>query len=184
MSGGSGGGHPSPPGYRIRLRRPEDDAHLVVVENAAGHLLASHGYPALAEDGLSDIAALRRMIDGGTVFVAVDPEDAPVGFAVAQPLSSYAHLRELSVHPDHGRRGLGRALVSAVIDTARQQDRAGVSLTTFRSVPFNRPFYETLGFRELALDEAGDDLASAFRSEVPVGIDPAERVLMIVEFNR
>jgi len=40
--------------------------------------------------------------------------------------------------------------------------------TAFRDAPFNAPFYSGLGFAELPLD-----------AEVPAGIDPRSRVLMI-----
>jgi hypothetical protein len=54
-----------------------------------------------------------------------------------------------------------------------------VSLTTFRDVPFNQPFYERLGFAELSVADAPVALQASFRAEVPDGIDPAERVLMV-----
>lgn len=168
-----------PIGYRIRARTPEDDSHLVAAENAANRLLAGHGYPALAEDGFPDVDAFRHLIGDGTVFAAVDAAGIPVGYAVARPLGEHSHLRELAVHPNHGRRGLGRALVGTVIDAAGKAGFAGVSLSTFRDVPFNRPFYRSMGFGELPLAEATPVLADAFRREVPAGVDPATRLLMI-----
>ncbi|MBO6717075.1 MAG: GNAT family N-acetyltransferase [Rhizobiaceae bacterium] len=169
-----------PPGYAIRDRLPGDDAQLVTVENAACLLFADHGYPELAEDGFPDVVSFREMIGDGAVFVAAGANDAPVGYAVAIRLGDWSHLRELSVHPNHGRQGLGRALVRAVIAAAQNTGAAGVSLSTFRDIPFNRPFYETLGFREMPLADAPLALAEAFRREVPDGIDPAKRVLMIL----
>jgi GNAT superfamily N-acetyltransferase len=168
-----------PPGYRIRVRAPTDDPRLVEVENAAGRLFAHHGYPQLADDGFPDAAEFRRMIGNGAVFVAVDAHEMPVGYAVAQPMDDFTHLRELAVHPDDGRKGLGRALVGAVIAAARKAGSMGVSLSTFRDVPFNQPFYEKLGFHELPLADAPERLAESFHREVPSGIDPAKRVLML-----
>jgi GNAT superfamily N-acetyltransferase len=174
---------PCPPGYEIRPRDPADDADLVAVENAASRLFGDHGYPELADDGFPDVASFREMIGDGVVFVAVDAGEAPVGYAVAIPLGSGLHLRELAVHPDHGRKGLGRALVGAVVAAARKAGRTGVSLSTFRAVPFNQPFYEMLGFRELPLADAPEMLAEAFRREMPAGIDPADRLLMLLELK-
>jgi GNAT superfamily N-acetyltransferase len=147
-------------------------------------VFADHGYPQLADDGFPDVAAFREMIGDGAVFTAAQTAgDTPVGYAVAVPNGSWSHLRELAVHPDHGRKGLGRALVGAVVVAARRDGRTGVSLSTFRAVPFNQPFYEKLGFRELPLGEAPQILAEAFRREVPAGIDPADRLLMLLELN-
>lgn len=173
-----------PPGYAIRERLPGDDEFLVAAENAANRLLAGHGYPQLADDGFPDVAAFREMVGSGAVFVAVDLGGTSVGYAVAKPLGGWSHLRELAVHPGHGRKGLGRALVAAVIEAARTMGCEGVSLSTFRDVPFNQPFYASLGFVELPPAGAPARLAEAFRSEVPAGIDPARRVLMVLPLGR
>lgn len=174
---------PCPVGYEIRPRDPADDAHLVAAENAASRLFGEHCYPELADGGFPDIASFREMIGDGAVFVAVEAGGVPVGYAAAIPIDSWSHLRELAVHPAHGRKGLGRALVGAVVAAARKGGRTGVSLTTFRAVPFNRLFYEKLGFRELPPGEAPQMLAEAFRREVPAGIDPADRLLMLLKLK-
>jgi GNAT superfamily N-acetyltransferase len=56
------------------------------------------------------------------------------------------HIWQLAVHPDHGRRGYGRALVGAVSEWARLHQFEAVTLTTYRDVPWNGPFYKSLGF--------------------------------------
>ncbi|MBO6540180.1 MAG: GNAT family N-acetyltransferase [Rhizobiaceae bacterium] len=170
--------HDCPPGYRIRSGTPADDERLVAIENAAGRLFADHGYQAVAEDGFENVAQLRSILRSGDMFVAVDGDDCPVGFAFARSLAGWLHLRELSVDPAHGRKGLGRALVNTVVAAARSAGLAGVTLTTFRTVRFNQPFYESLGFRELLAFDAPPILADMFRSEIPHGIDPAERLIM------
>ena len=122
---------------------------------------------------------MRRLFAGNDVWVAVAPDDAPVGYAVAGPLAGFLHLRELSVDPAHGRRGIGAALVETVVAAARDAGCEGVSLTTFRFVPFNRPFYAGLGFRELPLEDAPQALHDAFHRELPQGIDGKERLMMV-----
>ena len=168
-----------PAGYSIRARRAGDDAALLDIENRAAGLFRAHGYPGIADNPLADIAALCRLFEGNAVWVAVADDDAPAGYAVAGPLDGFLHLRELSVDPAHGRRGVGAALVGTVCGAALASGCAGVSLTTFRSVPFNRPFYERLGFSELALADAPPALRDAFRRELPPGIDESERLLMV-----
>lgn len=168
-----------PLGYSIRRRHPDDDTQLVLIENRAAELFRAHGYASIAEAPIPDVAWLRIMIDGQDVWVAADGHDAAVGFAVAGEVAGFLHLRELSVDPAHGRKGLGRALVLAVHDAAKAAKRVGTSLTTFRDVPFNAPFYAKLGFVELPLSEAPQRLLEAFKAEVPQGVPPGERILMI-----
>lgn len=171
---------PAPPaGYRIRAREATDDAALLRIENRAAQLFRHCGYRALADAPLADVAALRRLFAGNRVWVAAADDGAPAGFAVAGPLQRFLHLCELSVDPAHGRRGVGAALVRAVLASAPDHGCDGVSLTTFRFVPFNRPFYERLGFVELPLDAAPPALRAVFDRELPQGVDAKERLLMV-----
>lgn len=69
-----------------------------------------------------------------------------MGFACVDVLDGAAHLWQLSVHPSAARRGIGTALVEGVCDWARSHGYPAVTLTTFRDVPWNAPFYSRLGF--------------------------------------
>jgi len=168
-----------PSGYAIRGHRPDDDLALLGIENRAAELFRDHGYPDVADEPFGSVDDLRAMMAGHRVWVATTQEGVAAGFAVAAPLDAFFHLRELSVDPAHGRRGLGAALVRTVIRAGRAAGLAGVSLTTFRSVPFNAPFYAGLGFAELPQSEVPDMLAEMFEREVPKGVDASERVLMV-----
>jgi hypothetical protein len=53
-----------------------------------------------------------------------------------------------------------------------------VTLTTFRDVPWNAPYYERLGFQAIADNSPG--LAEIMREEASRGLDPATRVAMIL----
>jgi GNAT superfamily N-acetyltransferase len=69
-----------------------------------------------------------------------------VGFASVDVVDGLAHLSQMAVDPDHGRRGLGQALVEAVCEWARSERFGAITLTTYRDVPWNGPFYRSLGF--------------------------------------
>ncbi len=116
---------------------------------------------------------------GHDVLVAAGPDDRPVGFAAAAPLDAFLHLAELSVDPNHGRIGVGRALIEAVAALARRRGLAGITLTTFRDVPFNAPFYAGLGFGEMKLADAPDALRRLFFAEIPPQTTAGTRVLML-----
>jgi GNAT superfamily N-acetyltransferase len=167
-----------PPGYVVRPRVPADDPALLAVENRAVELLRAHGYGMVADAPIPDVAWLRRTMAGQSVWVAVNAAGAPAGFAVAAPLDGFLHLAELSVDPAAGRRGIGTVLVETVIAAAADAGLRGTSLTTFRNVPFNEPFYRRMGFEELPLDRASTLLRERFDSEVPEGVGPQTRVLM------
>ncbi|RST84664.1 N-acetyltransferase [Aquibium carbonis] len=149
------------------------------METAAGRLFADHGYPALAAAASAAPEQYRSAALAGRVLVATDSADRPVGFALTELIGRVQWLCELSVHPDHARRGVGASLVEAVADAARLGGASHVGLSTFRAVPFNAPFYARCGFAELPLERASPPLARRFQAEVPAGIDPDRRVLML-----
>jgi hypothetical protein len=51
-------------------------------------------------------------------------------------------------------------LLDYVADWAAGQDMLAMTLITFRGVPWNAPYYERLGFRELAEAEVTPGLAA------------------------
>jgi len=88
------------------------------------------------------------------------------------------HLEEIDVHPSHGRRGLGRALVRAVCDWAIVSGYVMLTLTTFRDVPWNLPFYARLGFVEISCETLRPELAAVVCEEAHRGLDPHTRAVM------
>ena len=49
--------------------------------------------------------------------------------------------------PEHMRKGVGSRLIETVCRWARDAGHAKITLSTFRDVPWNRPFYESRGFQ-------------------------------------
>lgn len=142
-------------------------------------LFADHGYPALAEAAPASPERYRGMLRERRALVAADSRDQPVGFALTEQMGRVEWLCELSVHPDHGRRGIGGALVEAMAEAARGRGCERIGLSTFRDVPFNAPFYARHGFTEVPLGQAEAMLVNRFHAEVPPGVNPEKRVLMV-----
>jgi len=156
---GAPSGNPaSPP---IREARPEEFPRLRAVELEADGMFAEVGIGPFSDDGRED-----HLVQASVVLAAEDPA---VGFASVEIVDGAAHLWQLAVLPSEGRRGAGRALVTAVCDWARTHGFEAVTLTTFRDVPWNGPFYERLGFR--ALPEPGPELAAIRLHERAIGDD-------------
>jgi GNAT superfamily N-acetyltransferase len=110
--------------------------------------------PARARDlpliaGLEDPgSSVSRTPEPGFVLVAGDP---PIGFARVVDMESHAHLARISVHPDHGRRGVGTALLEAVAERAAVKGHG--ALTAYPDVPRHGPFLSRRGFVEFAEDD-------------------------------
>ena len=87
------------------------------------------------------------------------------------------HLWELAVRLHDQKRGAGRALMAAVAGDARARGLRAVTLTTFRDIPWNAPFYSRLGFAEA--DATGDPrLKDVLAREAEMGLDLASRCAM------
>ena len=162
--------------YVIAMARPRDLPALAEVELAAARLLAGHAPPSVLEE-VTGLDELRAAQAEGRLWVAL-VDDVPVGFAHVDMLDGAPHLEEIDVHPQHGRRGLGTALMRAVCDWAARAGHGGVTLTTFRDLAWNMPFYARLGFEELPPDEISPAVAAVVRAETARGLDPARRVTM------
>jgi GNAT superfamily N-acetyltransferase len=165
------------PRYVITLARSRDLPQLAAIELAAAALLDGHAPPSVLNE-TTDEAELRAAQADGRLWVALD-RDAPVGFLQIDLLApDMPHIEEVGVHPRHGRRGIGAALVRAACGWAERSGHETLTLTTFRAVPFNMPFYAKLGFEEVPASELRPELATVVRNEAGRGLAVERRVVM------
>lgn len=146
----------------IRLAISDDIPHLAAIERAAETLFPDGLLPQQGQ--IQSELALQTAEAANLLFVA-EVDQAVVGFAVTRRLGAYLHLDELSVHPDFGRRGIGRSLVSTVKKRAYERGLPGVTLTTFDHIAWNRPFYESCGFTTLADSDLTSELTQILQQE-------------------
>ena len=167
--------------YVIRLAEASDLAVLPSVERRAARLfdgwLTETGLTQKFLEDVSSIKELDAARQRGHLWVAAAPDGELAGFAQVVILDGVAHLDEIDVAPEHGRQGVGSRLVDAVCHWARLAGYSKVTLSTFRDVPWNRPFYEKRGFRvvETALPPEHRQLVAAERAR---GLRSDLRVIM------
>ncbi len=121
--------------------------------------------------------AFAPPVAAGHAWVAPDPEDRPAGFVACRLLDGRPYVVELSVLTAHHRRGYGSALLEQA--AAWAQPWGVLTLTTFRDVPFNAPFYARRGFTIMEPDADWPELASQLAAERERWSGVAERVAMI-----
>lgn len=168
----------------VRPGRVTDAEHLRAIETAAGERFAEVGMPEIAADEPMSGDVLAGYSRAGRCWVAAGEGDRPLGYAVVDVIDGCAHVEQISVHPRHQGQGLGRALLDAVEAWAAGRGLKGLTLTTFREVPWNRPLYEHLGFRVLTEVELTPGLRTVHDEEARHGIDPALRVCMYRPLTR
>lgn len=138
-------------GYVVRLAVQEDLSFLPELEKVAG--LRFKPYSAdlsLTEEMYDDVTPMATFEEAQRnehLWVVAAPTRDIAGFALVTIVGDYVHLHELDVLPSHSRQGFGTALLSTVCAWARDARYRGVTLRTFRDVPWNAPFYARHGFR-------------------------------------
>lgn len=127
--------------YVVRPADPADLPLLAPIEAAGDRLLIELFGPELFTEVTP---GEQRAADPGFVLVAGRPA---VGFAQVLEQDDTAHLQQLVVDPSLHRRGIGTALVESCCDEAARRGHAELTLTTFRDVAFNAPYYARIGFQ-------------------------------------
>jgi GNAT superfamily N-acetyltransferase len=152
----------------IRLARPDDLAHIPAISASAAETFARYGQP--LGDGSSPMLPehCEAPLAAGLLWIAEDAA-GPVGFLAAEVTGDALYVAEIDVVMERQRQGCGRRLMQTAIDAARRRGLAAVTLETFRSIPWNGPFYASLGFVELPPDKLTPHLASAIALQVAHG---------------
>ncbi|NEW87941.1 GNAT family N-acetyltransferase [Rhodopseudomonas sp. WA056] len=165
----------------LRPARSDDFDSIQKVEIASFATLQKAG----AIDGTpssSTTAQLQDYLDHALLYVACGPTGATVGFCGGYVAGRFLHVGEMDVLPGFQRRGLGRRLLTTLLDEARARMLDGATLTTDRFAPFNAPFYATFGFRVLEGDHLPERLRKILDAEIESGLDRTRRVGMALRF--
>jgi len=163
--------------YSIVPARPEHLKELTKIELAAARLLSGHAPESVLCETTGQ-EEFHKALSNGHLWVAL-AADAPVGFAHVEVIDARtAHLEEIDVLPAYGGRGVGTRLVEEVCRWAASAGHDSVTLTTFRDVPWNMPFYKRLGFRIIPGAELSAALRAIVEHETRRGLDPSRRVAM------
>lgn len=154
----------------VRAARPAELARLAAIEMTGEAMFAEHGI--VFPPGPATIKA--AVAHGADVLVAGDP---PVAFAAIVDMDGHPHLEQISVQADQGRKGIGSALLSEVV----RRSGPGLTLITYRDVPWNGPWYLRHGFVELPEAAWGPQLRAHWQAEVDGGLhDLGPRLVMHV----
>jgi GNAT superfamily N-acetyltransferase len=163
----------------IRSTRPDDARHLPAIERSAGQLfLALPDLAWIAGAAVMDEARHQALIAAATSWVACDEAGERVGFLAAEIAGETLHIWEISVHADAQGKGVGRTLIEHAARNARARGLQSLTLTTFRDVAWNEPYYQRLGFETLASDALGSRLAKLLEEEAAHSLPPDRRCAM------
>jgi 4-diphosphocytidyl-2-C-methyl-D-erythritol kinase len=168
-----------PHGYQISSAAAEEIPDLVAIEIAANALFAGTGL--LPPDTLGNhvpAEVFAEAIPAGHVHTVRDDKGRLAGFTLTSVRGKALYLDEISVHPDHGRQGLGAALLGRVAAEAKDRGLRTVLLSTFLDPPWNAPFYRRHGFRIVPKRRYENWMLQMEAVQAERGLDVSKRCFM------
>lgn len=172
--------------YGVRPADAADVPLLAPLERAAAGRFATIGLDTIALGRATDEAEYRAAIAGGRLWVVEREEGGVVvGLAIADRRDGEGYLAEIAVHPGHAGHRLAARMIDAVAAWAAGQGCRRLYLTTFREVPWNRPYYERLGFSVVEEAAIGPELRAQREQERTRGVDRhGPRVCMVKDIGK
>ena len=165
-------------GFTIRLARPDEVARLGEIEDRASKLFEPTDIFDDLNGEIFDPAELAKLIEKQQVWIACGVDDVPVGFVILLKVDDILHIEELDVLPEFGRRGIGADLVEHACRWAADNGFTGATLSTFRDIPWNAPFYSKHDFRVVEPSEFTPWMVRLQETEASKGLRIETRVIM------
>ena len=160
---------------QIRAGRADEIEAVRDIERTSATRFLGTERAELAQDEPTDAAVLAQRIEAGGLLVASEG-DGPVAFVMFRAEEGCAYVEQIDVLPSHARRGIGARLLEAVGQLARERGLAALTLSTFKDVPFNTPYYARLGFA--VVEKLTPGMAAIRAGHEARGLDETARVFM------
>ncbi|ACG79330.1 acetyltransferase, GNAT family [Phenylobacterium zucineum HLK1] len=161
---------------RLRPGRASDIDAVREIERVSADRFRGTPDAWIADDEPTAPQLLAERAAQGALIVACEADDAPVASIIFRPVEDGLYIEQVDVLPSHAGRRIGAALIDAVADAARARGASALTLSTFRDVPWNAPWYARLGFE--VLDVLTPGLAAIRAAHEARGLDESRRVFM------
>ncbi len=137
---------------------PVDDARAVALRGMLDDELTVRYGPVTTDEDPELTAARRAALrvhpdDVIATFLALDDDGTPLGHVMLRRLGADLELKRLIVPAAARRRGVGRALTTAVIERARAEGACRVVLQTGKPQPESIALYTAAGFTPIPVYE-------------------------------
>ena len=153
----------------MHFAEDQEIEQLTAVESAADQVFNEAGI-----QNLPPAASSSELKTAKALIVAGNP---PIGFVRIEEIDANAHLEQLSVIPEESGKGTGGRLLEQACRWATEHGYSTMTLSTFRDIEWNAPFYAKHGFE--ILTELTPGLENLRQHEIEIGLDKiGPRVVM------
>ena len=172
------------PMVNIRHALRTDAPLLPAIERSSGEAFRQIAHLAwIADDEVQSVERHLELIEQGKAWIAQDEHDTIVGFLSAERKGNSLHIWQMSVHADHQKKGFGRGLVEAVKAWSANEELYSITITTFREVAWNEPFYHSCGFERIK-NNIPSSLQCVLDAEEAAGLPVECRCAMVHKLHR
>ena len=163
----------------IRPANDRDVPLLPAIERSSGEIFRQlPGLEWIADDDVQSEQRHRALIADGVALVAERRGYGLAAFLNAEVTPDALHIWQMAVHRDQQGHAIGRKLIEAAQRFATGQGIKALTLTTFKDVPWNEPYYQRLGFITLKCAEIGPRLRVILDAEERAGLPATRRCAM------
>lgn len=162
----------------IRPAIAGDVSTIIDIEKRGGLKFADIGMEWVAERPSSNRAEIEEAVRAKSIFVAEEASTL-LGFIYLGMVDDHGHILEVSVDYKMQGKGIGGKLMQKAELWAKHHDFHALSLTTFKHVPFNGPWYQSQGFTEIDPGASYPELDDIIKSERRSDLNQSERIAMI-----
>jgi GNAT superfamily N-acetyltransferase len=163
---------------KIRSGQIGETEVIQAIEMRSGQRFLKSAFPGVASDAPTSANLISDRIKCGDLLVATMDNNAPIAFAMFRPVGFSLYIEQVDVDPAFERRGIGAALLNHVLETARIKGYHALTLSTYKDVPWNAPYYLRIGFYFIPDDQLPEELLQIRREHVLRGLDESQRVFM------
>lgn len=146
---------------------------------AAGEPFRELGMLSVADDDPPAAECLMEAIEREMCWVYETPAGGVVAYLAAIGMDESLHIEQVSVDPAFARLRYGARLIEHAERDAAARGYPLLTLTTFTEVPWNAPYYASLGFRE----HLNEELAEVLSGEGGLGMEDWPRIGMAREIS-
>ncbi|OFW99665.1 MAG: hypothetical protein A3E78_02405 [Alphaproteobacteria bacterium RIFCSPHIGHO2_12_FULL_63_12] len=164
--------------FIFRTATAADIDAMRAAEQKAGEIFRAIGYDFCADAQNRAPEEHFRVIAAGVTYVAEGPAGEIAGFAMFEPMDSEVHLVEIDVIPKCQKNGLARRLIALGEAWALAKGFDAMTLTTYRDVSWNAPFYRRLGFVDFEPGPEREGLLETIAKEADWGFAFRPRIAM------
>ena len=166
--------------FNLRKARVAELPVIIAIDDAASQLYADAGLAIELKSQHPFIVAestrWANAISHGLAYVATNELDQAIGFITLGFIDTEHYLDQIAVLPEHMQQGIGTKLLELAI--AWSHDKP-LWLTTYSHIPWNKPYYEKQGFKQMTEDACGPQLCQILHAQRLALPAPEQRIAMV-----